>query len=86
MQSTAPVMSVADQAAHSAASFVRPFLSPVGEQALSRLEACTAGWFPAAAGDHPPQEDEALRRVREHRDALRAGLAEYHEYAASIAA
>jgi hypothetical protein len=66
---------------------VRPFLSPVGEQALSRLEAETAGWFPVAAGgDYPSQEEEALRRVREHGSALRAGMAEYREYAASVAA
>ena len=66
---------------------VRPFLSPVGEQALSRLVAETAGWFPVAAGgEHPSQEEEALRRVREHGRALREGLAAAREYAASVAA
>jgi hypothetical protein len=64
-----------------------PFLSPVGEQALARLVQETAGWFPVAAGgEHPSQEDEALRRVRETGSALRAGMAEYREYAASVAA
>jgi hypothetical protein len=59
---------------------------------IRRPQASNAGWFPSAAeGDHPSQEDEALRRVREHRDALREGLAaarEYadREYAASVAA
>ncbi|WUH94513.1 hypothetical protein OG900_33155 [Streptomyces sp. NBC_00433] len=65
---------------------VRPFLSPVGEAALSRLVADTEGWFPVAAGDeHPSQEDEALRRVREHRDAIREGKAAYEEWAATAA-
>lgn len=84
---TAPVLSAADRDAHAAGSYVRPFLSSAGSAALSRLEARTSGWFPvAAAGDSDPDVDEALRRVREHRDALREGLAAAREYAASVAA
>lgn len=78
---TAPSMSAADVSAHAASSFVRPFLSPVGTAALARLESVTAGWFPVAAdGDYPSQEDEALRRVREHGNALRNGMAEYRAW------
>lgn len=62
-------MTVADQAAHEKASFVRS----------------DSGWFPTAA-DHPSQEDEAVRRVRESGRALRAGLAEYREFVGEAAA
>lgn len=83
---TAPVLSAADRDAHAAGSYVRPFLSPVGESALARLEARTSGWFPSASGgEDPSQEDEALRRVRESGSALRAGLAEYRDWARTAA-
>lgn len=83
---SAPALSPADRAAHAAGSYVRPFLSPVGEEVLDRLVLNTAGWFPAATGDgHPSQEDEALRRVRETGSALRAGLAEYRDWVGSAA-
>lgn len=38
------------------------------------------------AGDSDPNADEMLRRVRDHRDALREGLAAAREHAASVAA
>lgn len=83
---TAPVtaLSVADEAAHAAASHVRPFLSPSGAAALDRLVRDTAGW--ASGSDSDPDMDEALRRVRSHGRALRAGMAEYREYVGEVAA
>lgn len=82
---TAPALSAADRDAHAASSYVRPFLSPSGAAALARLESATDGWFPAADGDHPSQEDEALRRVRETGNALRAGMAECRDWARTAA-
>jgi hypothetical protein len=72
-------LSAADRAAHDAASYVRPFLSPVGEAALNRLASATGT-------DSDPIMDEAYRRVRDHRDAIREGLAAARAYADSAAA
>lgn len=41
---------------------------------------------PRGPVDSDPSMDEALRRVREHGQALREGLAAAREYAASVAA
>lgn len=67
---TTVTMSAADRAAHDAGSYVRPFLSPAGQEALRRAHAATQRIL-------DEQYDAALTA---------RGLAEYHEYADEVAA
>jgi hypothetical protein len=79
----APAMSRADRAAHAAGSYVRSCPSPDAKAALTRIETRLASWFPTATSDSDPDMDEALRRVREHGRAIRAGMREYREWVAA---
>lgn len=63
------LLSDADRAAHEAASYVRPWLSSAGTEALRRAHAATQRW-------QNEQYDAAL---------VERGLAEYREYLGSAA-
>jgi hypothetical protein len=65
-----PALSAADKAAHASASYVRPWLSPAGAEALRRAEAATLRW-------QRDQYDAAL---------IERGLAEYEQWAQDVAA
>jgi hypothetical protein len=69
---------VRSRVAHIAPSYPQ---SPADKAAASYVRPAVA-----QAGDSDPDMDEAYRRVRDHRDAIREGLAAARAYAASAAA
>lgn len=65
-----PALSAADEAAHAAGSYVRPFLSPAGQEALRRSYAAT----------------QKIRREQYDAALKERGLNEYREYVGEVAA